>query len=181
MSFTFSFPDCGTLGRPVIEIEGVTFGYGAQPLFADVHLGVQQASRVALVGPNGSGKSTLLNLIQGVPDGPLRHPLHAHLLTALVPPLPPRPVAGKINPTDGIIHVNPQLRLGIFTQHHLDSFDLRLSALDNMMQRWPLAAEAGTVRCMLLGRGRRHIGRRISPTMRPGVLRRPGRVPPRDA
>lgn len=72
MSFTFSFPDCGTLGRPVIEIEGVTFGYGAQPLFADVHLGVQQASRVALVGPNGSGKSTLLNLIQGVPDGPLR-------------------------------------------------------------------------------------------------------------
>jgi ATP-binding cassette subfamily F protein 3 len=107
-AFSFSFPDCGNLGRPVIEIEGVTFGYMGPtepPLFAEVHLGVQQSSRIALVGPNGSGKSTLLNLIQG-----------------------------KINPTDGIIHVNPQLRLGIFTQHHLDSFDLRLSAVENMMK-----------------------------------------------
>ena len=70
----------------MIEIEGVTFGYAgpkAPPLFADVHLGVGQTSRIALVGPNGSGKSTLLNLIQG-----------------------------KINPTDGFIHVNQQLRLG---------------------------------------------------------------------
>ena len=42
-AFTFSFPDCGSLGRPVIEIEGVTFGYAgpkAPPLFADVHLGI---------------------------------------------------------------------------------------------------------------------------------------------
>ena len=32
--------------------------------------------------------------------------------------------------------------IGVFTQHHLDSFDLRLSPLENMMLRWPLAAEA---------------------------------------
>jgi ABC-type multidrug transport system fused ATPase/permease subunit len=48
----------------VIQIEGVTFGYASKneakspslPLFADVHLGIEQSSRIALVGPNGSGK-----------------------------------------------------------------------------------------------------------------------------
>jgi ATP-binding cassette subfamily F protein 3 len=54
--FTFSFPDCGQLGNNVIAIEGATFGYGKDPLFRDVHLGIDQNSRVALVGPNGSGK-----------------------------------------------------------------------------------------------------------------------------
>lgn len=48
----------------MIQIEGVTFGYASKneakypslPLFADVHLGIEQSSRIALVGPNGSGK-----------------------------------------------------------------------------------------------------------------------------
>lgn len=48
----------------------------------------------------------------------------------------------KIDPTEGVMHVNPQLRLGIFTQHHLDSFNLMLSPLQNMMERWTLAPEA---------------------------------------
>lgn len=34
----------------------MTFGYKSEyPLFVNVHLGVDQTSRVALVGPNGSG------------------------------------------------------------------------------------------------------------------------------
>lgn len=54
--FQFFFPDAGQLGRPVIEIEGVTFGYKEGiPLFKEVHLGIDQTSRVALVGPNGCG------------------------------------------------------------------------------------------------------------------------------
>lgn len=54
--FSFQFEDCGQLGRPVIQIEGVTFGYGPTPLFKNVHLGIEQSSRVALVGPNGAGE-----------------------------------------------------------------------------------------------------------------------------
>ena len=38
--------------------------------------------------------------------------------------------------------MNPQLRIGVFTQHHLDSFDLKLSALENMQKRWPLVPDA---------------------------------------
>ena len=34
VGFKFSFTDCGQLGRPVIQIEGVTFGYGAPVNFS---------------------------------------------------------------------------------------------------------------------------------------------------
>jgi ATP-binding cassette subfamily F protein 3 len=73
-----------------------------------VHLNVDQSSRIALVGPNGAGKSTLLKLIQS-----------------------------QLQPWDGIVRVNPQLKIGIFTQHHLDSFDLSISPLQNLMNQFP--------------------------------------------
>jgi ABC-type transport system involved in cytochrome bd biosynthesis fused ATPase/permease subunit len=43
-------------------IQGVTFGYDGlqQPLFRNVHLNVDQSSRIALVGPNGAGKVRLI-------------------------------------------------------------------------------------------------------------------------
>ncbi len=48
---------------------------------------------------------------------------------------------GKLVPQVGYIRVNPQLRVGIFTQHHMDSFDLSLSPIQNMALRWPLVNE----------------------------------------
>ncbi len=50
-------------------------------------------------------------------------------------------IQDKLVPLEGFIHVNAQLRLGIFTQHHLDSFDLTQSPLQNMLVRWPKAIE----------------------------------------
>src|SRR6266571_8016864 len=50
----------------LVEMQGVTFGYGSQPLFYDVHLQVHQGEMVGLLGPNGSGKTTLLRLLSGV-------------------------------------------------------------------------------------------------------------------
>ena len=50
----------------VLEVRGVTFGYGRQPLFNDVHLQVRPGEMVGLLGPNGAGKTTLLRLLSGV-------------------------------------------------------------------------------------------------------------------
>ena len=141
--FRFSFIDAGMLGRPIIQIEGVSFGFrkdsttilalheenraaaaaSSSPeslleetynvLFSDVHLNIDQESRVALVGPNGAGKTTLLNIIQG-----------------------------KLAPLAGYVHTNPQLRLAVFTQYHLDSFELHLSPLQNLAKRWSLVPES---------------------------------------
>src|SRR5579859_3295235 len=52
--------------QPMLVVDGVTFGYGREPLLYDVHLQVRAGEMVGLLGPNGSGKTTLLRLISGV-------------------------------------------------------------------------------------------------------------------
>src|SRR5713226_4516661 len=51
---------------PLLEVQGIAFGYDRQPLLYDVHMQVRRGEMVGLLGPNGSGKTTLLRLISGV-------------------------------------------------------------------------------------------------------------------
>ena len=92
-----------------IQIEGVTFGYdAANPLFSNVHFGVDLDSRIGIVGPNGAGKSTLLNLI-----------------------------LDKLRPLRGEVRRNANLRIAHFTQHAAEQFDYRLNSVDNMIKLFP--------------------------------------------
>ncbi|HEX6477277.1 MAG TPA: ABC transporter ATP-binding protein [Ktedonobacteraceae bacterium] len=59
----FKFPPTQS---PLLQIEGITFGYDRQPLLYDIHMQVHEGEMVGLLGPNGSGKTTLLRLISGV-------------------------------------------------------------------------------------------------------------------
>ena len=58
-------PDARALPRVQgdIEFAGVSFGYGADPVLADVALRIPSGQSVALVGPSGAGKSTFVNLV----------------------------------------------------------------------------------------------------------------------
>jgi zinc transport system ATP-binding protein len=51
---------------PVIELDSVSFSFGAAPVVVDVDLEVQAGEFLGLVGPNAGGKSTLLRLILGL-------------------------------------------------------------------------------------------------------------------
>jgi sulfate-transporting ATPase len=53
------------LGKRVIELNGVTKGYGDKLLIDDLSLSIQPGSIVGVIGPNGAGKTTLLKLITG--------------------------------------------------------------------------------------------------------------------
>lgn len=87
----------------------MTFGYDASnPLFSNVHFGVDLDSRVGIVGPNGAGKSTLLNLI-----------------------------LDKLRPLSGEVRRNANLRIAHFTQHAAEQFDYRLNSVDNMTKLFP--------------------------------------------
>jgi ATP-binding cassette subfamily B protein len=49
-----------------LELEGVSFSYGREPVLTGIDLEIGAGSRVTLVGPNGAGKSTLVNLMLGL-------------------------------------------------------------------------------------------------------------------
>jgi ATP-binding cassette, subfamily B, bacterial MsbA len=49
--------------RGDLEMRGVTFRYGADPVLVDVTLKIPAGQSVALVGPSGAGKSTFVNLV----------------------------------------------------------------------------------------------------------------------
>jgi ATPase subunit of ABC transporter with duplicated ATPase domains len=52
-------------GRRVAALDGVTTGYGGEPVLHDVSLVVSGRQRIAVTGPNGAGKSTLFRLLTG--------------------------------------------------------------------------------------------------------------------
>lgn len=67
---------------------------------ADVNVNIQPDSRIALVGSNGVGKSTFLKLL-----------------------------LQQLEPVSGHIQAHPKLRVGRFTQHHVDQLDMNKTPL----------------------------------------------------
>jgi ATP-binding cassette subfamily F protein 3 len=118
----FSIPNPEPLGRPIISVDDVSFDYkpmvdGVEKpesdyLLQKVNFGVDLSSRIGILGANGAGKSTLLNLILGI-----------------------------IHPIRGSASRNGRLRIGHFTQHSADKFELELSSVENMLNLFPGAGD----------------------------------------
>ncbi len=78
----------------VLEVTGLSGGYGAMQVLSDVTLAVRQGESVLLLGPNGAGKTTLLKTLVGLL--PSRH----------------GEVAFQGRPIDGL-RADQKIRLGI--------------------------------------------------------------------
>src|SRR5205823_9368127 len=50
---------------PLLEVDGVTSGYGKVEILHDLRIGVPEGTVVALLGPSGAGKTTTLKVISG--------------------------------------------------------------------------------------------------------------------
>jgi ATP-binding cassette subfamily F protein uup len=50
---------------PIINAQGISKSFGADPLFQNISFTVSAGDRIGLIGPNGSGKSTLLRTLAG--------------------------------------------------------------------------------------------------------------------
>ncbi len=72
---------------PIYTLKGIKIRFGSKQLFEDVELYINRGDKISLVGRNGSGKSTLLKII-----------------------------AGLIEPDDGEIFIQPNIKIGYMPQ-----------------------------------------------------------------
>jgi zinc transport system ATP-binding protein len=82
----------------VIELQDVTFSYGAAPVLKRIELQVSEGEFLGIVGPNAGGKSTLLKLILGLLEPQFgriqvlgRRPVGARRLLGYLPQYPSFP------------------------------------------------------------------------------------------
>jgi len=62
-SSSCSAPDASALALPLVELRGVSCGYGDRTILHDIDLVVPRGKVVALMGTSGGGKTTVLRLI----------------------------------------------------------------------------------------------------------------------
>lgn len=59
-SIYFKFPEPERLSPPILQMDGVTFGYNKErTILSDVSFDLQMDSKIAIVGPNGAGLKQL--------------------------------------------------------------------------------------------------------------------------
>jgi len=98
------------LYRLALEVEGVSKGYGGDPLFSGLNLMVEVGERIAVIGPNGIGKTTLLRTLVGEERGGL-------------------------NPDGGVVKWSENVNLGYYAQDHAADFAEDMPLLE-WMQQW---------------------------------------------
>ncbi len=108
----FRLPPPEPVASAPVALTGATIGWpGGDPVFADLDLRLEPASRLVLLGPNGCGKSTLLRAMAGLL--PLRQ--------------------GRRRVAEGV-------RVGVFTQEAARELEPDLNALEQVLARAPSAS-----------------------------------------
>jgi len=106
---TLKFPECDKLSPPILQLDDVTFYYNKDKiLFDKVCVNANMDSRICIVGDNGAGKTTLLKLLLAEHE-----PCHGHR------------------------HAHRNLRIGYFSQHHVDQLDLGMHSVELLAKRFP--------------------------------------------
>ncbi|KAJ7376206.1 ATP-binding cassette sub- F member 3 [Desmophyllum pertusum] len=103
------FPECEKLSPPVLQLDEVIFYYEkGKVVLNKVSLSANQESRIALVGENGQGKTTLLKLL-----------------------------LGDLEPVSGLKFSHRNLKIGYFSQHHVDQLGSEQSPLELLASKFP--------------------------------------------
>ena len=99
------FEQTKKLHRLALEVEGLSKGYGSEPLFKNLNLMVAVGERIAVIGANGIGKSTLLKTL-----------------------------VGELIPDTGMVKWSENSEVGYFAQDHADDFAEDLTLIEWMGQ-----------------------------------------------
>lgn len=103
------FPNTEKLLPPILQLDEVAFCYvPGNNIFNNVCVSADMESRICIVGENGAGKSTLLKIL-----------------------------LGKLLPTKGLRNAHRNLRIGYFSQHHVDQLEMAISSVELLAQHFP--------------------------------------------
>ncbi|KAI2667164.1 ATP-binding cassette sub-family F member 3 [Labeo rohita] len=104
------FPDnFEKLSPPILQLDEVEFGYTPdQQIFKSLSVSADLESRICIVGENGAGKSTALKLLMG-----------------------------ELTPVNGTRYAHRNLKIGYFSQHHVDQLDLNVCSIELLLKKFP--------------------------------------------
>ncbi|XP_054839622.1 ATP-binding cassette sub-family F member 3 isoform X1 [Eublepharis macularius] len=104
------FPDgFEKFSPPILQLDEVDFYYEpGHYIFHSLSVSADLESRICVVGENGAGKSTMLKILMG-----------------------------DLAPVQGIRHAHRNLKIGYFSQHHVDQLDLDISATELLAKKFP--------------------------------------------
>uniref|UniRef100_A0A8C0FU09 ATP binding cassette subfamily F member 3 n=1 Tax=Bubo bubo TaxID=30461 RepID=A0A8C0FU09_BUBBB len=104
------FPDgFEKFSPPILQLDEVDFYYDpSHYIFHSLSVSADLESRICVVGENGAGKSTMLKILMG-----------------------------ELAPVRGIRHAHRNLKIGYFSQHHVDQLDLNISAVELLARKFP--------------------------------------------
>ncbi|MFT3896946.1 MAG: ABC-F family ATP-binding cassette domain-containing protein [Thermomonas sp.] len=98
------FPELLKLPTSLLSLHDVDAGYGAGArILSNVNFGLEAGDRIGLLGPNGAGKSTLVKTL-----------------------------VGELAPMAGERKAHPDLRIGYFAQHTVESLVAGTTPLDHL-------------------------------------------------
>jgi ATPase subunit of ABC transporter with duplicated ATPase domains len=93
------------LYRNILEIENLSKGYDAGPLFKKFNLMVEVGEKIAVLGTNGIGKTTLIKTL-----------------------------VGELTPDAGSVKWSENAKIGYYSQDHAEDFETDLTVFDWMYQ-----------------------------------------------
>ncbi|KAH7911822.1 P-loop containing nucleoside triphosphate hydrolase protein, partial [Hygrophoropsis aurantiaca] len=106
---TFKFSETEKISPPLLQLSEVTFGYTPDKLILKgINIDVGLDSRIAVVGANGAGKSTLIKLL-----------------------------TSELRPMGGDLNRNGRLRVGYFSQHHVDTLTPSMTPVQFLASKFP--------------------------------------------
>lgn len=93
-----------------VQVRDMSFAYDDNEIFDTAELYIEVGEKVALLSPNGSGKSTLIKMLLGL-----------------------------IEPQVGVAKTGENLKVGYYSQEHLESLEAETTPIDCFTKRYPIA------------------------------------------
>jgi ATP-binding cassette subfamily F protein 3 len=93
-----------------IMVKDLQFSYPDNSIFEDASLYIEVGEKVALISANGTGKSTLIKLI-----------------------------LGQLDPSQGLAKIGESLKVGYYSQEHLETLDKDSTPIDCFTKKFPIA------------------------------------------